>query len=817
MRAAGAVGAGLPEERGVLVVNAAPASLAALTRDLPPSRRILRLKERMLAEPRFLTIEQALLITESYRENEGQPRVLQRARALAKALQEITIQIDPEELIVGNRSPGVRAGVVSPEAGIAWVERELETLPHRRQDAFQVRAEDAAAFRQRILPYWQGRTLEDAVERQLGRELRQIGKVAKINQTDHAQGHICPDCRRWLREGPAGLQREAAFRLEQTADPQRRLFYEAVVTVLAAARVFLRRYGALARCLAEQSAEEEAGRNLGEISRTCERLADHPAETFREALQSVWFLFVILELESNASSFSPGRMDQILYPYLMRDLQAQRLSLEEALELLEAFWLKFNQIVYLRNADSARYFAGFPIGFNICIGGQDAEGGDAVNLLSFLCLQAQRHVGLPQPNFSVRLHGRSSDAFLEECCRVIGLGSGMPQIFNDESIIPALESQGIAAADALDYAVVGCVELSTQGSELGWSDAAMFNLVKALELTLNNGVCLLTGQAIGLPTGHLWDYHSFEDLEEAFARQLRHFIERMIPACDLVERLHAEFLPSPLLSSVVADCLQKGLDVTAGGARYNLSGIQAIQVANLADSLAALKQAVFDEKSVEPRLLLEALRSNFEGHEPLRQWLLNRVPKYGNDVEWVDLLGRKWIEFFNKELKRWRNARGGPYHVGLYTVSAHVPMGKNVGASPDGRKAGQPLADGGLSAMYGRDQAGPTAVLHSVARVDSLLASNGTLLNLKFLPEFFRSEGGIRRFAAFLRGLVRLKIHHVQFNVIRREDLLAAKKNPEEYRSLVVRVAGYTAYFTELADDLQDEIIARTSHGGAGR
>ena len=388
----------------------------------------------------------------------------------------------------------------------------------------------------------------------------------------------------------------------------------------------------------------------------------------------------------------------------------------------------------------------------------------------------------------------------------------MPQVFNDESIVPALTAQGISEKDAKNYAIVGCVELTTHGNNLGWSDAAMFNLPKALELALNNGVCLLTGAQLGPKTGTLEDFKTYEDVEKAFQTQIDYFFNKMISACELVEKIHQRLLPTAFLSSVINDCLAKGIDVTAGGAHYNLSGSQVIQPANIADSLAALKQLVYDEKKISQKELLQALRTNFKDAENLRTVLLNEAPKYGNDIDLVDNIANKWITYFSDKFKGLKNYRGGRYHTGMYTVSAHVPMGANVGASCDGRLAGTPLADGGQSAVYGRDINGPTAVLKSVSRIDSSRGSNGTLLNMKFLPQFFKTKEGIRKFSAFLRGFVRLKINHAQFNVVRKEDLLAAQKNPEAYRSLTIRVAGYTAYFTELATDLQNEIIARTSY-----
>jgi len=768
--------------------------------DLALSDRAATLKERIQSEERLLFLDQARLVTEAYRLHPGEPRIVQRAIAFAHSLRNIPITVGPDELIVGNRTPTPRAGVVFPEAAVNWIDREIESLPTRPQDPFEITAAQVREFREEILPFWRGRTLEDQVYGRLDPKVLAASRVVKINQRDHAQGHIIPNVRKWLANGPAGLRIEAA-RISAQAPKEKKEkqdFYRAVDIALEGAQDFIRRYAALAG---------------GEVGRIAGKLAESPAETFHEAVQSVWFLFALLHAESNASSFSPGRLDQYLYPYLERDLQRGVIGLPGALEILECFWLKCNEIVYMRNSESARYFAGFPTGFNIAIGGQREDGSDSTNLLSWLCLKAQEHLLLPQPNLSVRLHSGSPQEFLVEVARVIGMGSGMPQVFNDESVIPALQGVGIRERDARDYAVVGCVELSTQGNNLGWSDAAMLNMVKALELTLTGGVCLLSGERIGLDTGTLADYASFEQLEAAYERQLDHFIDLTIRGCDTVDRAHAELFPSPFLSSVIDDCVDKGIDVTAGGAFYNLSGIQAIQVANVADSLAAIKHCVYDERSVSAAQLLDALRSDFVGHEPLRQRLLNRVPKYGNDVEWVDQLGARWAEAFARKLRSYRNARGGLYHAGFYTVSAHVPMGKNVGATPDGRKSAMPLADGGLSPMQGRDARGPTAVLQSVSRIDAQWGSNGTLLNMKFLPEFFQRQEDLEKFVALLRGWVRLKIHHAQFNVLRPEDLIRAKQTPELYRHLTVRVAGYTAYFTELAGDLQDEIIRRTTQG----
>lgn len=773
---------------------------------IPKFARIEALRSAMLAEPRFASIEQARIITRVYRQTEGQSACIRRAHALKAALEEIEIRIEPDECIVGNRTRGVRNGVVFPETGASWVNREFETLPTRPQDRFEVRAEDIEEFRRDIFPYWQSRSLEDRVRKAAGAQIDAIAQVVKINQKDHSQGHICPHTEKWLRLGPEGLRQQAQEHL-QSCPAEQKDFYHSVILVMEGASRFMTRYAELAEGMHAALGKD----NLLEVARVCRKLAHQPPESYHEALQAVWFLFVILQMEGNASSFSPGRMDQYLYPYFLHS-RARGMSLPEALEMMECLWLKFNQIVYLRNANSARYFAGFPIGFNVAIGGQHANGSDASNELSYLFLQAQAHLLLPQPNLSLRIYRGTPQPLMEAAVRVIGLGSGIPQLFNDEAVIPALEAHGVSHEDAVNYAIVGCVELTTHGNALGWSDAAMFNLVKVLELTLTGGIDLLSGKPMGSPAGDLSSHASFESLEKAYAARIDEYIGQMVDLIAIVDRMHAENLPTPFLSAVIDDCMALGRDVTQGGAHYNFAGVQAIQVANVADSLAAIRKLVYEERSVSAEELLTALKKDFRGHELLRARLIHKAPKYGNDVPEVDELGARWARYFAEQLKRYRNRRGGPYQMGLYTVSAHVPMGQNVGASADGRHARDPLADGGVSAMYGRDRQGPTALLKSVSALPFELASNGALLNLKFLPQFFKTHSGIEKFCDFLRAFCRLGISHVQFNVLNEAELRLAQEKPEDYRGLTVRVAGYTAYFTELAADLQEEIIARTSY-----
>ena len=793
---------------------------AAVWDSTRPPARVARIKDRLIRSERDVDIERARYTTESYRATEGDPMPLRRAKMLLHLARQMSIAIHPDEVIVGNRSLRPRMGVIAPEGAVEWIDQELDILPTRPQDTFNIRPEHIRELREEIFPYWRGQTLEDTVAARVPDDVKAAvrGKAFNLNQTDHAQGHILPDVEGWLRLGVSGLraQVEAARQRPDAQSAEQQIFYDAALIALQAAEALVQRYAALAGELAAAELDEERGRELRRIAEVCAWVAAQPPRNFREALQATWFLFVLLQIESNASSFSPGRFDQYMLPFLEYDLRTGCLTLPEAQELLEDLWLKFNEVVLLRSSSSARYFAGFPIGFNIVLGGQlpstgsGQAGGDATNFLSYMCLRAQADLGLTQPNLSIRVHPGSPQEFLLAAASVISKGSGMPQVFNDAVIIPGQINRGVSADDARNYAVVGCVELSTPGKALGWSDASMFNLTRILELTLFGGRDPQTGEQIGPETPALDQMTRFADLEAAYDRQLAHFVPLMVKGCNVVDSIHAEMLPSPFLSLVVQDCVARGVDVTAGGARYNFSGVQGVQIANVADSLAAVKQAVFDEHWLSAAELLDALRTNFEGRETLRQRLIHRAPKYGNDDDRVDAFEQRWADRYSELAAQHPTIRGGVYQPGFYTVSAHVPMGANVGATPDGRRAGDPLADGGLSPTAGRDSKGPTAVLRSVSKINLRLASNGTLLNMKFLPAFFDGKHALDKFVTLLRGFCTLEIPHVQFNVVSAETLRNAQAAPDEFRHLVVRVAGYSAYFTELDKELQDEIIRRT-------
>ena len=508
---------------------------------------------------------------------------------------------------------------------------------------------------------------------------------------------------------------------------------------------------------------------------------------------------IILQYESNASSLSLGRFDQYMLPFYQTSLQ-QGEEPQFLQELLESLWIKCNDIVLLRSTSSARYFAGFPTGYTILLGGLTETGRSAVNPLSFLCLDAYQNTQLPQPNLGVRVNELIDRPFLLKTAETIRIGTGIPQIFNDEVVVPAFLNRGVSLEDARDYSVVGCVELSIPGKTYGLHDIAMFNLLKVMEIVLleNEGNANL----------------SYDDLLEQIRHKICHYVKLMAQGSNICDIGHRDWAPVPLLSSFISDCLHNGKDITEGGARYNFSGVQGIGIANLSDSLHALKGIVFDQQRLSFDELIATLKANFatpEG-EQIRARLINRFEKYGNDIDVVDNISADLLRFYCKEVETYRNPRGGQFTPGSYTVSAHVPLGAVVGATPDGRYAGEQLADGGLSPMLGQDAQGPTAVLKSVSKLDNYLLSNGTLLNVKFTPSTLEGQSGLNKLADFLGAFTKLKLQHIQFNVVNAETLRAAQAKPQDYAGLVVRVAGYSAFFVELSKEIQDDIIRRTAH-----
>lgn len=761
------------------------------------TNRTQRLKDALFANPREISLERALLYTTSHQQTEGEPAIIRRAKATAYILDHVNIAIRDEELIAGNRTVKPRAGIMSPEMDPYWLLQELDQFATRPQDRFDISDEDKQTYRKLLYPYWEKRSMKDFINSQMTDEVKAaVGtQIFSVNQTDKGQGHIIIDYPRLLNNGLDALVAE--MRDHCTRDT-RNTFYAAALILLEASQRHILRYALLAEESAElsETTRREELLKIAEISR---HNAHHKPQTFWQACQLFWYMNVILQYESNASSLSIGRFDQYMLPFYQASLsQGEEPAFLK--ELLESLWVKCNDVVLLRSTSSARYFAGFPTGYTALLGGLTENGRSAVNVLSFLCLDAYQSIQLPQPNLGVRVNELIDRPFLLKTAETIRLGTGIPQIFNDEVVVPAFLNRGVSLEDARDYAVVGCVELSIPGKTYGLHDIAMFNLLKVMEIAMqdNEGNTGLT----------------YEELLEHIRAKINHYIALMVEGSNICDIGHREWAPVPLLSSFISDCLDKGKDITEGGARYNFSGVQGIGIANLSDSLHALKGLVFEQQRLSFDELLTVLNANFatpEG-EKVRARLINRFEKYGNDIDDVDNISAELLRHYCKEVEKYRNPRGGQFTPGSYTVSAHVPLGAVVGATPDGRYAGEQLADGGLSPMLGQDMQGPTAVLKSVSKLDNYLLSNGTLLNVKFTPATLEGDAGLQKLVDFLRAFTQLKLQHVQFNVVNADTLREAQSRPQDFAGLVVRVAGYSAFFVELSKEIQDDIIRRTAH-----
>ncbi len=768
------------------------------------------IKESIFAEKRQISLERALLYTESYAQTEGQPVVVRRAEAFKHVLLNHEIVIDDLDLLVGNRTSFPRAGVVSPEMSPYWILEELDKFQTRPQDPFEMGEDDKRVFRDELYPFWAGRSLNDWYGDHCAREVLEAehDRVFAVAQTDKGQGHIIADIEYVLRVGLGEHARRCHVLLSECPDND---FYRAAAICADAVVEYVRRYERIVRalamgaspqdpnCSAPDSVSEERAGELMRMADVLARIATEPARDFYDALQLVWIVSVVLQHESNASSISLGRVDQYLLPYYRESVDSGEDS-GFIRELLQCFYLKFNTIVFVRSSESAKFFAGFPSGYNMVLGGIDSEGKDATNELSYLLLDMQHDTRLPQPNLSLRIHGHSPEPLLRKAAEVIRLGDGMPQCFSDEVIIEGFRRRGVSLADARDYAVVGCVELSIPGRMYGLHDICMFNMLKCLEIAMGE---------------HPKGFENFEGLLRATEDTIDRYVEQMVNGCNTCDLAHRETSPTPFLSSLVRDALEVGLDITSGGARYNPSGVQGVGTANLADSLMVIKHAVFEEADLSWRELTAMLERDWLGigDEAWRQRFINGYPKYGNDADEVDELGASMLRYYARSVERYDNVRGGRFQPGSYTVSAHIPLGASVGATADGRRSGEQLADGGLSPMVGRDTHGPTASLLSVGKLDNVLDTNGSLLNVKFSPSSLAGEDGLTKLVAYLRSYARLGIQHIQFNVVDRATLIDAQEHPERHRDLVVRVAGYSAMFIELSKMLQDDIINRTEHG----
>jgi pyruvate formate-lyase/glycerol dehydratase family glycyl radical enzyme len=792
------------------------------------SERVNTLKNKYLHTRPSVCTERARVYTEVYREHEAKPLPIRRALALRETLRRMTVFIDDGELIVGNQSSCLRAAPIFPEYAVGWILKELEELDKRPGDAFFVGKEEKAELRQ-LCSWWQGRTLLERGLELMSPELRDIHEAGMIRAEGNltsGDAHLAVNFHRLLSIGLGGYLKEvrkarAGLDLADWADLKKQQFYEAAQIVLEAFQAFIDRFRSLALGLAREETDPRRRSELEVIAATCEAIHEAPPQGFREALQLTYFTQLVLQIESNGHSVSLGRMDQYLYPFYQQDAAAGRISEEEVLELLECTWLKLLSITKIRPWSHTRYSAGGPLYQNVTIGGQTPEGADAVNELSRLILDSVGRMRLTQPNLSVRYHRGISEEFLLQCIQVIEKGFGMPAFNNDEIVIPELIRLGVEREDAYDYSAIGCIEIAVPG-KWGYRCTGMsfVNFMRVLMAALRGGHDERSGKTFCPGEGSLADFTSFDQVMAAWEKQAKFYARAAVMIDTAVDSALEELAPDILCSALVDDCIRRGKTLKEGGAKYDfISGLQ-VGIANLGNSLAAIKKLVYEDKRVSPANLASALDKNFEGpdDEKLRLLLLNHAPKYGNDDDYVDLLLREAYLYFIDELGRYHNTRhgrgpiGGGYYAGTSSISANVPSGSVVGATPDGRRAFTPLAEG-CSPTAGTDIRGPTAVFKSVAKLPTEKILGGVLLNQKLSPAAIREQRDKRKLAAMLRAFFDdLKGWHVQYNIVSRDTLLKAKEDPESFRDLVVRVAGYSAFFTSLAPDTQDDIIARTEH-----
>ncbi|MCB2305643.1 glycyl radical protein [Clostridium estertheticum] len=787
-----------------------------------PTKRVEALKEQILSAVPCIEVERALLITESFKETEGKSIVVRRAKALEKILNEIPIIIRDEELIVGSLTKEARSAQIFPEFSNKWIKDEFETIGKRKGDSFQI-TEKAKEQLTEVFDYWEGKTTNELATSYMYPETIEAmneNVFTVANYYLNGVGHVSVDYAKVLAKGYKGIIEEVkcAIKNADKENPKyikQKLFWESIIGSCKAVINYAHRYAKLAREMASKESNEKRAKELLQIAKNCETVPENGATNFYEACQSFWFVHAVINIESNGHSISPTRFDQYMYPYYEIELNSGKFDIDKIQELIDCVWVKLNDINKVRDEVSTRAFGGYPMFQNLCVGGQTREGKDATNDLSYMCIDATAHVRLSAPSFSVRIWNKTPDEFLLRSCELSRLGLGMPAFYNDEVVITALVSNGLTMEDAREYGIIGCVEPQKPGKTEGWHDSGFFNLARLLEVTINNGMS--NGKQIGPKTGEFTKFKSIEEVVEAYTKQMEYFVYQLSVADNSIDLAHAERAPLPFLSCMVDDCITNGKSLQEGGAHYNFTGPQGVGVANVGDSFAAIKKLVFDTKKVTLKDLKEALDTNFgeedptlkENFEDLRQMLIHRAPKFGNDIDEVDELARQGAYIYCKEVAKHKNPRGGNFHAGLYPAAINILFGDLIGATPDGRKAHEALADG-VSPVRGADSNGPTAAINSVAKLDHFIASNGTLLNQKFHPGSIQGSGGLKNLASLVRSFFDQKGMHVQFNIIDKETLVEAQKDPSKYRDLVVRVAGYSAQFITLDKAIQDDIIKRT-------
>ena len=784
------------------------------------NERIARLRRQSIEAEPVISMERASLVTRFFSngEVEKHPVPVARAMALRYILEEKELCVNPGELIVGERGPAPKATPTYPEI-CSHTQEDLEVLDTREKIRFSVSSEAKKIQKEEIFSFWQGRSIRDRLFEEVSEEWKDLYSAGVFTefQEQRAPGHTVLD-EKIYRKGfdDMRVEIEASIdSLDMLGDPEaqdKRDELKAMDIAAGALIGFAERYSELLAGAASKEKDEVRKVELEEMSRICSKVPASAPGTFWEALQCYWFVHLGVITELNTwDSFNPGRLDRHLYPFYRREIDEGTLTKERARELLQSFWIKFNnQPAPPKVGVTAQESSTYTDFCLINLGGVDEKGEDAVNELTFLILDVIEEMRLLQPGSMVQISRKNPDDYLKRALKIIRTGYGQPSIFNTEAMVQEMTRMGKSIVDARNGGASGCVETGAFGKE-SYILTGYFNIPKVLEITMHNGIDPGTGKRLGPETGELSSFSTFDEFYEAFDTQLKHFIDIKIRGNRIIERLWSKMLPAPFLSLLVDDCIKTGKDYNSGGARYNTSYIQGVGLGTITDCLSAIKWHVFDRKTIGFEELAAALEADFKGREDLRKRLLDETPKYGNDEDYADMLAVRVFESYFGAIDGRPNTKGGHFRINLLPTTCHVYFGSVIGALPDGRKAGEPLSEG-ISPVQGADRKGPTAVLMSASRIDHL-RTGGTLLNQKFTPGVLEDEEGIAKVAHLVRSYFRMNGHHIQFNVVNAETLRKAQKTPEKYRDLIVRVAGYSDYFVDLGVDLQNEIIKRTEHG----
>lgn len=790
------------------------------------TERMKEFREEVLDEKPYIDAQRAILATLAYKENLNQPRVMVRAKMLEKVLDNMSIYIEDKSLLAGNQATKNRNAPIFPEYTMEFVMNELDQFEKRDGDVFYITEKTKEQLRE-IAPFWQNNNLRARGEALLPEEVRVFmetgvfGMEGKLNAGD---AHLAVNYERILKDGLKGYEKrvkeyKASLDLTDPESIDKYCFYNAVLIVLEAVRNFANRYSVLAKDLAEKELNQERKIELLEISRICSKVPYEPAETFREAVQSVWFIQLILQIESNGHSLSYGRFDQYMYPYYNRDIKNGTIKESEALELLTCLWIKTLTINKVRSQAHTLSSAGSPMYQNVTIAGQTIDKKDAVNDLSFLVLKSVAQTRLTQPNLTVRYHKNINKHFLDECVEVMRLGFGMPALNNDEIIIPSFMDWQVKEEDAYNYSAIGCVETAVPG-KWGYRCTGMsyINFPRMLLCTMNNGVDLTSNKRFTKGYGYFTEMESYEELLKAWDKTIREITRYSVIVENVIDKASERDVPDILCSALTDDCIARGKTIKEGGAVYDfISGLQ-VGIANMADCLEAIKKLVYEEKKITRQELWNAILDDFSSPEnkKIQEMLIREAPKYGNDDDYVDQLIVEAYDSYIEEIEKYPNTRynrgpiGGIRYAGTSSISANVGQGMSTMATPDGRNAFEPLAEG-CSPAHNSDKNGPTAVFKSVSKLRTNKITGGVLLNQKMTPQMLSTEENRQKLELLIKTFFnRLHGYHVQYNIVSKETLIDAQKHPEKHKDLIVRVAGYSAFFNVLSKKTQDDIIGRT-------